>query len=116
MTVELGFTLPPEITIAEAERTLRALDVDGTYEIGGDDGCIEFFLNGEVIVHEAEDEHVPKMLRIIHDAGSWPDFMNWPEGETYRSHVDACKKKLEELAGDYDALWSWMKQEYREED
>mgnify|MGYP007012528620 CR=1 FL=1 len=112
---EMGFFLPIEtMTIKEGADLIRSLDIDGTYEIGGDDGAIWYDLYGEVIIHEIEDEHMPKMLKIIFDEGCCPHFIDLYEGNGYFTK-DELASKFVELHGDTDALWIWIKQAKKEE-
>lgn len=113
---EMGFFLPiDKMTIKEGADLIRSLDIDGTYDIGGDDGTIWYDLNGEVIIHEIEDEHMPKMLKIIFDEGCCPHFINLYGVKGYFTK-DELASKFVELHGDTDALWTWIKQAKKEEE
>ena len=117
MTTELGFKVFPHTSLEDFKKILEELTIDGTYDYGGEE-CIEYFVTGEVICHEIEDEDVPEMLRICDEHGYWP----WIEplfAEEECPGEEECKKKLAELDYDYAELWHWILETvgvYEEED
>ena len=108
MTVELGFYLDENTTLKEQDRIIRSLNIDDAYEVGGDCGAIEFFLGGEVLMHEIENEHMPQILQIIATAGYWPSFITILGAYAEAPDAESCRAKLKELSGDYEALWKWI--------
>lgn len=104
---EIGFYLNTETTtLADAERLLDSLNVNMSYDVGGDDGAIQFTLDGEVLLHDIADPDVPALLRVIFGSGYCPSFINTGCWSFYK---DELKAQYESLRGDCEALWEWMK-------
>lgn len=107
MKSELGFRLSVDTTLRELNELLTTLNIDDMYDIGGE-GCIEFFLDGEVIMHEIEYDDMPEILRILNERGYWPEFINICAQEQDTPSKEACLSKLAELDGAYIPLWDWI--------
>lgn len=108
MTNELGFYLNNETaTLAEAEKLMDELSCEDRYDIGGDDGMIQYTIAGEVILHEIDDEDMPHILKtIVLKAGCWPSFV---ETGSRLFTQDELKEQYNNLGGNFKALWDWMK-------
>lgn len=117
MMNELEFMLPTTITLAEMDAILTKLDIDDNYGIGGD-YCIEFYLDGRIIMHEIEDEHMPTILQIIYDARCWPCYLLVRGEEISAQDLEEAKEKLGDLDrqkqlainSGYEALWAWIQE------
>ena len=111
MKAEFDFWMPETTTLAEQQRFLKKLNIDGRYDVGGEDGLIDFYVGGQIQVHEAEDEDMPQFLRIVNEEGYRIGVLDvYNSEESYEApDWDECLEKLKEFNNDYQRLWNWMK-------
>lgn len=113
MTVRIEFTIPDHYTIAKQKEILNNIEkADPTCEVGGE-GNIIYYLGGDVICEDIEDEYVPGILEVIFDAECWPSNIEL-YGTDLNKYFDRAEwdSLLEEYFNDCAALWNGLKANY----
>lgn len=113
MTVRIEFTIPDHYTIAKQKEILNNIEkADPTSEVGGE-GNIIYYLGGDVICEDIEDEYVPGILEVIFDAECWPSYIEL-YGTDLNKFFDRAEwdSLLEEYFNDCAALWNGLKANY----
>ena len=65
MTTNLEFDVKDSTTLADFKELLNELQLDILWEIGGDEGSIQYDFEGHVWVYDLEDDELKKVLNII---------------------------------------------------
>lgn len=107
MTVEIEVKVSNTMTLCDFDKLLNALDINDAYGVGGNENCIQYCSDGTIWVYEIDEKDMPRILRILHEAGAWPDYF---EGAFDRDPPtrEECEEMLERNRNDYEGLWQWM--------
>lgn len=65
MTTNLEFDVKDSTTLADFKKLLKELQLDILWEIGGDEGSIQYDFEGHVWLYDLEDDDLKEVLKII---------------------------------------------------
>ena len=65
MTTNIEFNVKDSTTLADFKELLKELQLNPLFEIGGEEGSIQYDFEGHVWIYDLEDGELKKVLNII---------------------------------------------------